>query len=249
MHRSAILAAASAALLFSLGSTAADAPATDDGSARVAEQLAAKAEMKPETVRRLPNSPLYEIIIGQRVFYTDEAVNYLLVGRLFDVAQQKDITAERLGQLAVSRWEKLPRQDAVKVVYGKGERSVAVFTDIQCPYCRMLEESLQQAGNVTVYNFIFPILQGSVPLARNVWCSKDPAKAWKDYMFKQIEPEAAPESCAASALDRNLKLGRELEVTGTPAVFFADGRRSAGAMSAEAIDQVLGGKKADPEQK
>lgn len=63
----------------------------------------------------------------------------------------------------------LPLKDAIKVVYGKGERKLIVFTDANCPYCRLLEQNLRKAGNLTVYNFMYPVLRSREEARRIVW--------------------------------------------------------------------------------
>ena len=50
-----------------------------------------------------------------------------------------------------------------------------VFTDVDCPFCARLEQTLQDVDNVTVYNFMYPI-DSLHPAARNkqkaIWCAK-----------------------------------------------------------------------------
>ncbi|MEA3119048.1 MAG: thiol:disulfide interchange protein DsbC, partial [Paraburkholderia sp.] len=46
-------------------------------------------------------------------------------------------------------------------------------------------------------------------------------------------------SCDTSAIDKNLALGRSMNVTGTPTIILADGRRLPGAVPADALDRAL----------
>jgi thiol:disulfide interchange protein DsbC len=50
---------------------------------------------------------------------------------------------------------------------------------------------------------------------------------------------AAAGSCDTSAIDKNLALGRSMNVTGTPTIILADGRRLPGAVPADALDRAL----------
>ncbi|MBB5470938.1 hypothetical protein OKW30_001908 [Paraburkholderia sp. Clong3] len=52
----------------------------------------------------------------------------------------------------------LPVQDALKQVKGNGARKIAVFADPDCGYCKQLETTLEDVGNITVYTFLFPVL-------------------------------------------------------------------------------------------
>jgi thiol:disulfide interchange protein DsbC len=46
-------------------------------------------------------------------------------------------------------------------------------------------------------------------------------------------------SCDTAAIDKNLKLGQSMNVTGTPTVFLADGRRLPGAVPADRLEKEL----------
>jgi hypothetical protein len=71
------------------------------------------------------------------------------------------------------------------MVRGNGKRKLAVFEDPNCGYCKRFERDLQKVDNVTVYMFLYPILsQDSADKSRNIWCAKDKAKAWTDWMVR-----------------------------------------------------------------
>ena len=46
-------------------------------------------------------------------------------------------------------------------------------------------------------------------------------------------------TCDTAAIDKNLTLGRAMNVDGTPTVFLADGRRLPGAVPADRLDAEL----------
>ena len=102
----------------------------------------------------------------------------------------------------------------------------------------MLERNLRAANNVTVYNFIYPILN-SEAVARNIVCAKNPAKAWQNHMLTGEIPPEASASCDSSVLKRNLELGQKFGLNATPAILFEDGLFNQGAMSVEALDERL----------
>jgi thiol:disulfide interchange protein DsbC len=113
-----------------------------------------------------------------------------------------------------------------------------VFSDPNCPYCRQLENTLKSVDNVTVYTFLYPVLSpDSTVKAKAIWCSADRAKAWEAWMLDRRAPSGG--SCDTAALDSNLALGQKMNVTGTPTVFLADGRRLPGAVPAATLDKEL----------
>lgn len=228
------LAALCAAFL-GLGSVTAQA-------AGLEEQIAAKIKettgMPASAVKPAPLPNLYEVIVGKQIFYVDRDVHYIIAGEIYDVAAKKNITAEHLKDVNKLIWKQLPFQDAIKVVYGKGERKVAVFTDANCRYCSILESSLRSVDNVTVYNFIFPILN-SEDVSRRIVCADKPAETWQKHMLSGYMPPPVPGTCDSSVLSRNLRLGRSLDLTATPTIVFQDGTIYSGAMSPEQLNEAL----------
>jgi thiol:disulfide interchange protein DsbC len=58
-------------------------------------------------------------------------------------------------------------------------------------------------------------------------------------MVDHQPPASAAGNCDTSALEKNLALGRDLNVTGTPTIILSDGRRMPGAVSASALNEAL----------
>jgi thiol:disulfide interchange protein DsbC len=168
---------------------------------------------------------------GPRIIYSDAQGSYFFTGHLIDAEKDLDLTEERLQKLATIEFNSLPLDLAVKIQRGSGKRSLAMFSDPYCPYCRRLEQVLLQLDDVTVYVFMYPVIRpAAADHSRAVWCSKDRAKAWLE-LAAADKPKipSAPATCA-NPVAKVLELGRSLRVTGTPTLFFANGERAGGAM-------------------
>jgi thiol:disulfide interchange protein DsbC len=212
-----------------------------------------EAAIRKNLAERLPNFPkvdevskspipgLYEVRVGgTEIFYTDAEGNYLVQGSLIDTKAKRNLTEERVAKLTEIDFDSLPLKDAFTVVRGNGKRKVAVFEDPNCGYCKRFEADLQSVNNVTVYMFLYPILgPGSTERSKNIWCSKDRAKSWTDWMVKSTETAAAPASCDIAALNRNVEFGKKHKITGTPTLIFADGNRVPGAIPAAQVEKFL----------
>lgn len=196
--------------------------------------------LQAEEVRTSPMLGVWEVLVEDRIYYVDDSARYVLFGRLIDTVSQVDLTNERIRQVARERWKDWPVKDAVKQVFGTGERELVVFSDANCTFCRTMERVYAQVGNLTVYTFITPMLRGETN-AREIVCSKDPAKAWHEWMKSSIRPAAVPSSCDASVLQRNLLLANRFNVTGAPTFFFKTGDRHTGAMSPQQLESMLTG--------
>ena len=193
---------------------------------------------KIDEVRTTPMQGLYEVRVGTDVFYTDAQGNYLIQGELIDTQARRNLTEDRIKALTAVKFSDLPLNDAINVVQGKGERQIAVFADPNCGYCKRFERDMQSVDNVTMHVFLIPILSpDSVEKSRNIWCAKDQAKAWQDYMLKGEKSTSA--TCDTKALERNLAFAHKYKITGTPTIVFTDNTRVPGAISAKDVEKRL----------
>ncbi|MET4579159.1 DsbC family protein [Ottowia thiooxydans] len=191
-----------------------------------------------DEVNKTPMPGLYEVRIGTDILYTDAEGNYLIQGSLLDTRNRKNLTDERVEKLTAIDFKDLPLKNAFTIVRGNGKRKVAVFEDPNCGYCKRFEKDMQNVNNVTVHLFLTPILGAdSEEKSRNIWCAKDKAKAWTDWMLDNSQPKAA--SCNTDALTANVEFAKKYRITGTPTLVFADGTRVPGAINAQQIEKLL----------
>jgi thiol:disulfide interchange protein DsbC len=190
-------------------------------------------------VKKSPVAGIYEVRINDtEIYYSDENGNYLLLGQMIDTKTRRNLTEERVDKLTAVAFKDLPFKDAFTIVRGNGKRKLAVFEDPNCGYCKRFERDLQKVDNITVYMFLYPILsQDSADKSKAIWCAKDPAKSWQDWMVREQAPAAA--SCDASALARNVELGRKHKITGTPTLIFTNGNRVPGAIDDKQLEKLL----------
>jgi thiol:disulfide interchange protein DsbC len=216
-------------------------------AAAIRKNLAARLPQMPaiDEVRTLPlagGTSLYEIRVGQDIFYTDAQGRHLIQGQIIDLESKRNLTEQRTEQLTAVRFQDLPFDDAFTIRRGKGERQLAVFSDPECGYCRRLERELADIDNVTIHVFLYPVLgPQSTEKSQAVWCAAPAQRAqiWLDWMLKGTPP-AAQAGCPQRSLDalaRNLEFGRKHRIQGTPTLFFANDTRAPGALSARQIEQ------------
>jgi thiol:disulfide interchange protein DsbC len=228
-----VLAVASA----TLGCTAQADQTTDKLKATLQGRLGSEAQIK--SVTKAPVAGLYEVNLGSQIVYSDATGDYMLLGDLVDTKSRKNLTEARLSELNKIDFASLPLANAIKVVKGNGARKIAVFSDPNCPYCKKLETTLKSVDNVTVYTFLYPVLSpDSTVKSKTIWCSTDRVKSWEGWMLDHRAPTGAA-GCDTSALEKNLALGRGMNVVGTPTIFLADGTRLPGAVSADQLNQAL----------
>jgi len=183
----------------------------------------------PDNVAKTPITGVFEIRSGLDVFYTDVTGQYAFVeGHLIDLKNTRDLTQERMDQLSRIDFKDLPLDLALKTVRGNGKRILAVFEDPNCPYCRAFRTLLNQLDDVTIYVFPYPVLSSdSDAKAKAALCASDRVRAWDQLMASGRMPKSAP---CHTEIDKIVDLGSKLHIQGTPTVFFANGRRSQGAV-------------------
>jgi thiol:disulfide interchange protein DsbC len=224
--------------------------------ALVPAAFADEAAIRKNISERVPDFPkidevtktaipgLYEIRVGTDVLYTDEQGNYIIEGQLIETKTRTNLTEQRVAKLTAIDFKALPLKDAMVWKQGTGERKLVIFADPNCGYCKKFERDLLTVKDITVYTFLYPILgPDSTEKSKQIWCAKDNAKVWRDWMIKGT-PIAESPTCDTSALARNVALGRKHRINGTPGVVYEDGKMQPGAVGAEAVEKQLAASRA-----
>jgi thiol:disulfide interchange protein DsbC len=195
-----------------------------------------------ESVQPAPVKGLFEVRLrtqeGPQIVYTDAQADNIIVGSIYDSKTNRNLTEEQMNKLLAIKFGSLPLQDAVKITRGNGRRVLAMFADPHCPACEKFERELARVDDITVYVFMYPVIHPELTeQSRAVWCSPDRAKAWLDLALNGQVP-VAQASCS-TPIDRNLALGAQLGVNSTPTLFFANGERVRGGLSAAGLERTL----------
>ena len=211
----------------------------DEAAVRQAVQ-AKFPKMAVESVGKTPFAGLYEVVLDGQIFYTDVNVSYVFSGNLLDMRgrEPRNLTEEATSKLAAATLAK-STELAVKRVRGNGKRVIYTFEDPNCGYCKELQKELVKLNDVTIYTFLWPILsKDSIEKSKSIWCSRDRAKAWDDYMIRGVAPGAKGD-CDTKALERNAKLAQRFGLRGTPGVYLVNGEQIGGYVPADKLQAAL----------
>jgi thiol:disulfide interchange protein DsbC len=212
-----------------------------------------EAAIRKNLAQRLPDFPkideviaspipgLWEVRVGFDIMYTDAEGTYVIEGgSIIDTRNKANLTQKRIDKLSAIKFEELPFKDAMVIKQGTGARKLAVFADPNCGYCKRLERDLLALKDVTIYNFLYPVLgPDSDVKSRAIWCAKDAMTTWRTWMIDGTAPPRMMGECDAKAIDRNVAFGRKYRINGTPALVFEDGQRVPGAMQGAEIEKRL----------
>lgn len=181
---------------------------------------------------------------NNEVLFTDETGSFFLTGELYTTVggQLNNLSEVRKKQLRADKISTVGVKE--KIVFapkGKTLAKVAVFTDIDCGYCRKLHKEVPRMNEmgIEVSYLAYPRAgEGSESYNKFVsaWCADDKLEA----MTLAKNGRAIPsKTCANPVLDQ-FKLGQVMGVTGTPAIVLEDGTLVPGYLTADKLAQGLG---------
>ena len=206
------------------------APANANADQTVRSALAGlDPKFKPDYIGAAPFPGFREVLVGGQVLYVSDDGRYLMQSQPYDI--QNRAPASSAGLLAYRKQllDKVPRGDRIVFAAANPKHTLTVFTDIECGYCRKLHQDLPELNRmgITVEYVAFPRMgPGSKDFTDmiSVWCASDRRKALTS--AKQGQP-VAPKNCT-SPVAMQYNLGQQVGVSGTPAVFAADGTQLGG---------------------
>lgn len=199
---------------------------------RLTQSVAGKIPI--DAVRETPAPGLFEVQSGGDIFYTDATGKFVVLdGRLMDLDKKLDLTKASIDKAsAINFGTDLPLQLAIKEVKGTGKRVMAVFEDPACPSCRILHKLLSQMDDVTIYHFVYPVIDPTAGAykVKATLCAPEANRVaiWNTFMDGgTVEGDV---NCDASAVGTIMDAGKKLGIHNTPTVFLQNGQRLVGAL-------------------
>lgn len=120
---------------------------------------------------------------------------------------------------------------------GKPKAVIYAFTDVDCGYCRKLHSEIDQinARGIEVRYLAWPRSPSDVAVNEAVWCSEDRKAALTT--AKHGLPVQAP-ACKSPVLEQR-RIGMQIGVNGTPAIYNADGKYLGGYIPVDNLTKML----------
>jgi thiol:disulfide interchange protein DsbC len=217
----------------------------------VAGQLAAKmAKLFPkEKVTDITPAPipgLYEVMVGASLFYVSADGRYVVHGDLIDLDAHVNVSDQRRAQARKQVFEAMDSTGFIEFPAKTKEtrKTLYVFTDIDCTYCRKMHNEVGQlnSAGVTVRYLAFPRTGTTGPSfdkAVAVWCAADRQEALtRSKLGKTVDSRKCDNPVA-----KEYELGNAMGVTGTPSVYTEQGKHIGGYVpAAELIKMIDDGK-------
>lgn len=220
----------------------------DAAALKLVQQSLAKLApgVQADVVNRAPLPGFYQVIASGQLVYVSTDGKYLLNGDLVDLGAKKSLNDAAWAAYRKAELAKVPSSARIEYAPANPKYRVTVFTDVTCPYCKVLHEHIAELNKegIAVDYLAWPREGVTNPLGHPTstyrtmaaaWCAAD-RKAALTEAFEGHEPKAA--SCS-NPVRAQFDLGVKLGVSGTPAIFTPSGRMVGGYLTPAQLLQVL----------
>ncbi|MDE0679702.1 MAG: DsbC family protein [Gammaproteobacteria bacterium] len=180
-----------------------------------------------DDVRPTPVPGLYELQFGYRIAYVDATgqFGFLGSGDLQNVSNGENLTESRRADMRRELLAGLDDWDTLDFLPDRTEHELLVFTDVDCGYCRRLHQQMAEYHElgIGVRYVAFPRSgpdTDSWTTMQSIWCSGDRNAALTVAKAGGFVPER---QCDSVSVERHFELGREIGLSGTPALLTPGG--------------------------
>ncbi len=239
MNRISLLSTAFIACLLM---TTANAGANEDQDFNAVEAKirALVPNAKTIAVSETPIADLLQVQINTDIVYVTANGQYLVQGQIMDIDTRTNITDQAKSGIRLSLLSDLKKDQQITFAPEKPKYDLLVFTDIDCGYCRKLHNEMAGYNElgIAIHYMAFPragIGSDSYDKFVSVWCSADQKEA---LTLAKNGTDPLPQKCPNPIADQ-YELGREVGVTGTPALVTSDGTLIPGYMPPEQLRERL----------
>jgi thiol:disulfide interchange protein DsbC len=198
-------------------------------------------EVTITAVEPSPVKGLLQMYVGAELYYVSEDGKYFITGDIYGLESKKNVTEAARASARAAYLQGLGDDDGVMFAADNQKYVVTVFTDIDCPYCRKLHREIADYNDrgISVRYLFFPRRGPGSPgwdKADAVWCSESRQQAMTDAK-NGIEFDAP--DCGVTPVAKDYALGKQMGITGTPAIFTSEGQLIVGYRSAEELLELL----------
>ncbi|EQD30973.1 thiol-disulfide interchange protein DsbC, partial [mine drainage metagenome] len=166
-----------------------------------------------------PVPGLTTVSIGRRLLVVSNSGRYVFDGQVFDLKTGTDLTVEHKNAWRLRLLSSIPVTTRITFAPAHPAFTVAVFTDVDCAYCRVLASHLggYLADGIALQFIASPLSSRGTPTytaAENVWCAVHPHKAFIKAYSGGV-PAPTPRPCAV-IVAHDSQVAHAMGLPGTP---------------------------------
>lgn len=203
------------------------------------------AGIKVESVKPAPIDGLFQVSMGSmRYLYTSADGEYVINGDIYQAqaGQMVNLTEQSRATERLAVVQNLKREQAITYSpAGEVKGRITVFTDTDCGYCRKLHNDIPALNKmgIEVSYLAFPragVGSGTYKRMASAWCAEDPETALTTL---KTGGSIADNVCDANPIAQQYALGRQIGVSGTPALLLDNGEMLPGYLPPERLAKAL----------
>ncbi|MGA9572621.1 MAG: thioredoxin fold domain-containing protein [Lysobacterales bacterium] len=191
-------------------------------------------------ISETPIEGILQVQINSDIVYVTANGQYLLQGQIMDIDTRANLTDQAKSGIRLSLLQGLNADEQITFAPENPKYDLLVFTDLDCGYCRKLHSQIKEYNDegIAIHYMAFPragIGSDSYDKFVSVWCAADQQEA---LTLAKNGTDPLPMKCPNPIADQ-YELGREVGVTGTPALVTTDGTLIPGYMPPEQLRERL----------
>ncbi|MGL5429847.1 MAG: bifunctional protein-disulfide isomerase/oxidoreductase DsbC [Vibrio sp.] len=216
------------------------------------EQRFAKLGLQVVQVKPADIAGLLEVQTSGGVLFASEDGQHFIAGTLYALDANGgyvDVLAQRQAPLNAQKLAAL-QPSMLEFKAANEQYAISVFTDISCGYCVRLHSQIQEYNDlgITVRYLAYPRQGPTGQVAEQmaaIWCASDPKAALHEAKVNRktisTDSPAKGQSLAQcqQTIAQHYRLGQELGISGTPAIFLPNGEMVGGYLPAPQLLQRL----------
>ena len=178
-----------------------------------------------DSVKPGPVDGWYMIQQGAIIAYVSSDARYLLQGDIIDLESRANLTEVARNDNRRELMAALDDSDVIAFSPEEVKHTVTVFTDIDCTFCRRLHAQIDEymEAGIEVRYLLYPRngpASSSWSTSEDVWCSTDRNGA---LTAAKSDQDFETQACDSTPVQNHYVLGKEVGLSGTPAIVLEDG--------------------------
>ena len=183
----------------------------------------------------------YTVRKGAIVAYISGDGRYLLQGDLIDLESQANLSEATRNEARVEMMNALPEDQMIVFSPEEVKYSVAIFTDIDCTYCRRLHSQVADYldKGIEIRYLLYPRsgpATNSWTKAEQAWRSDDRNEA---LTLAKLDQDFPTGSCDPATIATHYSMGQDVGLRGTPAIVLEDGTLVSGYLPPQQLSEAL----------
>ena len=180
-------------------------------------------------ITETPIKGIYKLDLKEmQSVYISADGDFLIVGDIFQITTNglMNVTEFERSKERIKLISEISKSELISFPAKNELYSVTIFTDIDCGYCRKLHNEIHEYNNlgISINYAAFPrsgLQSQSYSKIVGAWCSDNPNKTLTE--LKQGK-DIKFQYCDNHPVEKHYRLGREIGVTGTPAIISNNGQ-------------------------